>query len=178
MMARMVVVLAVVAGVGGDAEDERGLNAKVVAFARSRIGEKVGNGQCTSLVIGALGAAGARRFPDGPDDEDYVWGEYVEQPEDVRAGDVLQFRDVVFKSRRRVRRGARTVIRSETRFFPHHSAIVDEVREGGRIIVILHQNAGPGSMSEEERMTVKREALDMEDLQEGGWIKAYHPVGR
>lgn len=164
----------------GPSEGARELNADVVKFARSKMGQKVGDGQCTSLVISSLEAAGARRFPahgDGDGELDYVWGEYVERPEDVRPGDVLQFHDAVFRWKTRERRGLRTVIRTETRIFPHHSAVVDDVQDGGRTIIILHQNAGPSSMSEAERQTVRREALDMDHLQEGGWIKAYHPVG-
>lgn len=154
------------------------MNVRIQAFARSKLGQKIGDGQCTSLVITALETAGAKRFPPHGENVDYVWGDYVERPGDVRPGDILQFHDAVFRSKKRIRKGRVTVVRTEMRLFPHHSAVVDEVQDGGRIIVILHQNAGPDSMSVEDRQKVQREALDMDDLQNGGWIKAYHPVER
>ncbi len=136
---------------GTSSTSDPDVNARVQSFARSKLGQKVGDGQCTSLVIGALETAGAKRFPPHGPDVDYVWGEYVERPGDVRPGDLLQFHEAVFRSKKRIRKGRVTVVRTETRLFPHHSAVVDDVQDNGRIIVILHQNAGPDSLSEEER---------------------------
>lgn len=161
----------------GDGPAPADLNARVLEFARDQIGRKVGDGECTSLALEAFREVGARRFPPYGPEADYVWGEYIEEPGDVRPGDVLQFRDAVFKGRRqRVERG-RVVVDFWERHFPHHTAIVDEVRDRGRVIVILHQNTGSGDMSEEERKAVRRDTLRMSEMQ-GGEIWAYRPVAR
>src|SRR4029077_1244340 len=75
------------------------LNEKVLEFARSKKGEMVGDGECTSLAREAFQFAGARRFPPYGFDEDFVWGTQVESLEKALPGDVLQFRDAVFKGR-------------------------------------------------------------------------------
>jgi hypothetical protein len=161
-----------------EAEPLPPLNASVLEFARGHLGEKVGDGQCTAVAIEALKRAGARPYPsDDQGDGDYAWGTPVERPQDVRPGDVLQFRDATFQSRRRVRRGNRVAIHTSTRTFPHHTAVVEEVREGGKVLVILHQNTGPDDAPESERQVVQRDTLRMADLKDdGGWIKAYRPV--
>ncbi len=61
-----------------------------------------------------------------------------------------------------------------TRRFPDHAAIVDEVREGGKVLVVIHQNAGS---NDEERKTVRRDTLRMGELRKGGVVKAFRPVG-
>ena len=52
------------------------LNQKVLEFARERIGEKVADGQCTSLAVEALRYAGAKRYP-FDSSGDFVWGRPV-----------------------------------------------------------------------------------------------------
>lgn len=151
------------------------LNARILSFAHEHLGQKVGDGQCTSLAFAAYRRAGARRFPPFGPEAEYVWGEYVEKADDVRPGDVLQFQDVIFKGRRRQTRRGRVVIVTYERTFPHHTAIVEEVRDGGRRIVILHQNTGPTDASPEDRMIVQRDELRMADLKHGT-IRAYRPV--
>ena len=149
----------------------------MVAFAREHLGAKVGDGQCTSLVSEALQEAGARGLRRGEDVAlDYEWGEPVDKPADVLPGDVLQFRDAGFVSRRRVRVGRSVGIYHETRTFPHHTAIVEEVRKGGKEIVILHQNMGPTDVPEADREVVRRDTLKISELQPGGSIWAYRPV--
>lgn len=151
-------------------------NAAVVAFAREHLGEKVGDGQCTSLAREALRDAGMDGLRRGKDEaDDYEWGEPVDEPADVLPGDVLQFRDAVFVSRRRVRVGRAVGISHETMTFPHHTAIVEEVRRGGKELVILHQNTGPANVPEADRQVVQRDTLKMSDLQPGGEIRAYRP---
>src|SRR5262245_22560105 len=78
------------------------LNAQVLAFARSKMGEKVGNGECSSLATAALREAGARVRP-GPDG--IAWGEPREVIENARPGDILQFADATFVHRERLRNG-------------------------------------------------------------------------
>ncbi len=150
----------------------------ILAFARGQVGERVGDGECTTLVVEAFRAAGARRLPPFGPDADYVWGDLVEDRAEVRPGDVLQFRDARFKGRRRVVRNGRAVVERWSRSFPHHSAIVDEVLDRGRVLVILHQNIGPPGSTEDERKVVRRDTLRLTELQKGGWVKAYRPLAR
>ena len=174
----VVAALATSIALGDEPPELPAKNAAVVAFAVDRLGEKVGNGQCTSLAIEALRAGGARGLRKGGDDEvDYEWGTPVDRPADLLPGDVLQFRDAVFESSRRIGEGRSFTIESRTRTFPHHTAIVEEVRREGRELVILHQNTGPTDAPETERQLVQRDTLKMYDLQPGGSIWAYRPVG-
>jgi hypothetical protein len=76
------------------------VNQKITIFALSKIGKKVGAGECWDLGEEALKQAGAQTSTDlsstgsvGPDDN-YVWGDKI-QMKDVGPGDIIQFRDYV-----------------------------------------------------------------------------------
>src|SRR3954471_6702875 len=85
------------------------VNEKVLDYAKKKLGEQVGNGECWTLANDAVLAAGGKSSPsytDSPAQGDYVWGELVfgvsakggKQTEDagkkaVAPGDVVQFRD-------------------------------------------------------------------------------------
>jgi len=115
-----------------------GINARVIQFAQRQIGHRVGRGECYDLAHQALRASGARSAPDYgeiTDDADYVWGESVELS-DVRAGDVIQFRDYSF----RITRDDGSWSEEER---PHHTAIVASVGENGAIEV-YEQNVPQG----------------------------------
>lgn len=152
------------------------LNRAVVSYAQERLGQKIGSRACTELAMAALGEAGACREPTPGDDGEHVWGTFVEARSEIQPGDVLQFRDAVFRGRRRVVREGVVVMQRTRRRFPNHAAIVEEVRDRGRVLVILHQNAGPEDAPEAERRLVRRDVLRMAELQRGGWVKAYRPV--
>jgi len=118
------------------------LGDQVVSFARNRIGRRVSNGECFSLVDGALGNAGAKSaadFGSVAPDVDYVWGTPVSLS-DVQPGDIIQFRDY------RYDRTIDTATRTDTDFQerPHHTAIVERV-DGQGAITVLEQNAPVGS---------------------------------
>src|SRR5262249_39098476 len=70
---------------------------RLVEFARSRMGQRVGDGQCSTLAREALRAAGARGRR---------WGEQLPSLKDARPGDILQFRDATFVRRRVLPDGA------------------------------------------------------------------------
>src|SRR4051812_21297607 len=72
------------------------LNEKVVEFTRSKVGQKVGDGECTALALEALRHAGARLPGQGQES----WGEEVTSLNAVGPGDILQFEDAVFVGRR------------------------------------------------------------------------------
>jgi hypothetical protein len=148
------------------------LNAKVLAFAKEKVGEKVLDGQCTSLARAAIRAAGARRFPfEGGGD--FVWGEPVPSFRDALPGDVLQFRDAVFEGKRYVTKRRWVSWREE---YHHHTAIVAEVRERGTIVVVLHQNVGPTDAPDSEKKIVQEGTLRTNSLKEGGKVWIYRPM--
>ncbi len=151
------------------------LNESVVSYAQAHLGKKVGDGSCATLAAEALAAAGARRYPQNRGDNDYIWGKPVENFRDALPGDILQFRDAVFQGRKRYTRG-RTITWHYS--FPHHSAVVSKVSEGGKVIAILHQNVGLKDVGDEEKKIVQEWSLRMDSLQKGGWVRIYRPEPR
>jgi hypothetical protein len=144
------------------------LNQKVLEFARERLGQKVGDGECFALAFEALRHAGARRPTPGP-----VWGEPIDDVAEALPGDIVQFRDAEFVIRRTV--GRRTTIRS--RSFPKHTAIVAAVKrtKGAVVLTVLHQNVGIDGEDEAARKTVREWGLDMADLK-SGTVTVYRPL--
>ena len=149
------------------------LNAAVSEFARSHLGEPVGDGICITLAIEALRASGARPFPLSDPRGEYAWGEPVEDLRAVLPGDILQFRDAVFSGSRYVGKNRRIRWR-ET--YPHHTAIVAETEENGRLITIYHQNVAVPGEDPAKVGQVRSAVLRMNSLQPGGQIHAYRPI--
>jgi hypothetical protein len=149
------------------------LNEKVIAFARANLGKKVGNGDCTTLAVAALRDSGARIFSLRRADGDYVWGELVESSKEARPGDILQFRDAVFKGKQRFS-GGRWV--SWYYEYHHHTAIVEQVKMDGKVLIVLHQNVGGKDADEAQKRTVQEGTLRMDSLQKGGWVRIYRPL--
>jgi hypothetical protein len=143
------------------------VNEKVVEFARSKLGQQVGDGQCTALAVEALQHAGARR----PRPRSGAWGDELKSWRDARPGDILQFEGAVFVRRRVQDDGA---LVTQTFSFPHHTAIVARVRKRGPqpVLVILHQNAG---IEGSEDRGVQEWTLDLAEKRRGT-VKAYRPV--
>jgi hypothetical protein len=144
--------------------------AKVVQFCEDHLGQKVGNGECSTLAEEALHAGGFKGISGNkPEKGDYVWGHLVYtldagtsptaegKLEDIEPGDVIQFRDAFFKSKGR------------TLSFGHHTAVVRSVESDRQTLVILQQNfAGK---------TVKEGKLHLPSLKKG-WIRVYQPVAK
>jgi hypothetical protein len=155
------------------------LNDKVLDFARKKLGEQVGDGECWTLANDAVLAAGGKSsssYSDSPATGDYVWGELVlgvsaksgKRTEDagkkaVAPGDIVQFRDTKFNG---PRPGGGTYSMSAE----HHTAVVAGVSPDGRTFQILHQNWNG-------KKTVAEATLATRDLKEG-WIKVYRPQPR
>nr|WP_165230777.1 CHAP domain-containing protein [Aquisphaera insulae] len=139
-------------------------------YARSQLGKKVGDGECTTLAVQALRRSGARR----PDARRGIWGDEVPSLKEVQPGDILQFEDVVFFKRRRRADGA---ILTQTLTFPHHTAIVVKVQgKGSRcVLTILHQNTGVDGEDEETRRLVKEGSLELATMR-SGTLRAYRPA--
>jgi hypothetical protein len=150
------------------------LNQKVLEFARERIGKKVAYGQCLSLAVEALRYAGAKRYPFDPSG-DYVWGRPVASFKEALPGDILQFRNAVFQGKRWITKRRWVSWHHE---YPHHTAIVSEVREGGRVVAIFHQNVGAHADDDATKQVVQEATIRPESLQAGGAVGIFRPVAR
>lgn len=123
------------------------MNKNVVAWARRRLGQKVGRGECWDLADRALRAAGARSSTTTGRNDNYVWGRSV-QTAQVIPGDILQFRNftVTTKTETVVQfadgSGYRDTNVVEARR-PHHTAIVERVG-GGSVFKVYEQHVRPG----------------------------------
>jgi hypothetical protein len=148
------------------------LNQKVLEFASERIGKKVDDGQCISLAVEALRYSGAKRYPFEPSG-DYVWGRPVASFKEALPGDILQFRNAVFEGKRWVTKRRWVSWHYE---YPHHTAIVSEVREGGRVVAILHQNVGAHDADDATKQVVQEASIRPESLQAGGSVAIFRPV--
>jgi len=180
MIRRILLILAmtgILAPSFGAEDPPSDCNAKVLAYAKSKLGEQVGNGQCSELAREALRDAGARpRFPSGPDEE-FAWGELVPSVKEAKPGDLVTFEKVSFRSRRRILGpdgSPRLMIGLQT--FPHHVAVVAAVGPKGKTLTILHQNVlQPDGTSDQ---TVQEAQLVMSQMRKGGTMKFFRPVAR
>lgn len=162
-----------VPGVASKDDPAAGLGEKVVKFCKENKGRMVGDGECGTLAQAALREAGARpvnEFAESPGPGDYAWGELVfvlevkdgkrkREPADAKArpGDVIQFRDAAF------RKGGGIAI------FPHHTAIVAEVKANGDLVVFEQNNLG--------KKEVTQGTLSPGGMA-GGWVRVYRPVAK
>lgn len=125
-----------------------GINEKVLAFAQSKLGQQVGDGECGTLAAFALSAAGAKPA------EGYVWG-YGTHSSHARPGDIIQFTSAKFESPTSwILLGA-----------PNHTAIVESVRRNR--ITLLHQNISGNK-------TVVRQNIILSQKTQGTF-KVYRP---
>jgi hypothetical protein len=173
------------------ADPPAGLGPKVVAYAASRQGQLVGDGECFTLAVEALSYAGARTayaYGDVTPDADYVWGRPVGLGR-LQPGDVLQFRN--FRTVTRVTTLMQTadgaVSRSESVAVEerdHHTAIVEQAQ--GDTVVVLEQNIDPaGRVVQRNRIVLGSHVDDQPDpahasrvvtqVSVQGDVKAYHP---
>lgn len=143
------------------------VNEKVVEFARTRLGTKVGDGECSSLAREALRYAGARRSRSS-------WGAALSSFDEVQPGDILEFHDVVIVQRKLRSDG---VVVKLTVKSPHHFAIVARVEQRENEIqwVVLHQNAGFTRAGETGKKVVQPWTFGPAEKQ-SGVIKAYRPI--
>jgi hypothetical protein len=162
------------------------LNEKVLAFARAKLGQSVGDGSCATLAIAALGAAGARCYPSAEPDGALVWGRTVASFKEALPGDILQFHNAIFQGKKAITKRRWISWHHE---YPRHTAIVSRVSEGGNLIAVLHQNVIMKDKDKDKskgKDKVKENETDAEDVQEGeiridsllkgGWVRIYRPV--
>lgn len=126
------------------------LNRRVLQFALSQLGQKVGNGECWTLAAQALIQAGARPA------NLFNFGQQIPLAQIV-PGDILQFKSVRFD-----------IGKSYYLFgAPDHTAIVLGV-EGSKVS-ILHQNFG--------KKIVSTMTIDFKHMTKGK-VWAWRPIGR
>jgi hypothetical protein len=151
-------------------DEPRPLGEKVVEFARSKVGERVGDGQCTSLATEALRHAGASL----PGRGHPSWGEEQKGLGTTRPGDILIFENVVIVQRRPQADGnvVKLTIKSS-----RHAAIVAGVAGRGREVrlTVLHQNSGFDKTHEDRRKVVQEWDFSSAELKQGT-IKVFRPV--
>ena len=154
------------------------LGAKVLKYAQANVGKKVGDGECATLALKALESAGAKTTVDFGvlgEKGDYEWGTLVEKYEDVRPGDIIQFRDVkiVIKTMTPLSGGGSRTS-TATQSMGQHTAIVS-ANAGKSKFKVLEQNAGTADDDEKIRKTVRESDLALGGKTEGKvWI--YRPV--
>ena len=150
------------------AREEKG-NDRVVEFSEQHLGQKVGNGECTTLASQALDYAGFKGSSGNfPNHGDYVWGRLVfmiegteTQPTEqgkiewIKPGDIVQFRNVLFQSKRGFVKDA------------HHTAVVKSVDGDKQVLTVLHQNFSGKKVTENK--------FDLKNLKKG-WLRVYEPI--
>ncbi len=159
---------------------EETVGSKVVKFCKDKVGQTVGGGECAHLAVEALRAADAKLqsdFTDSPNKGDYVWGdliylhakkagakdEYEGAVKDMKPGDIMQFRDAKFA-------GPAPNGGTYSRESPHHTAVVAEIKEAGKVIVVFEQNIA-------EVRKVMKTTYRLAHLREG-WVRVYRPVAK
>jgi hypothetical protein len=149
------------------------LAKKIVSFCKDNLGKMVGDGECGTLAVHAAKQAGAKPFheyKENPGPQDFVWGELVfvlevkdgkrtRSPTDGKAkpGDVIQYRDTMFRNSRGIY------------VFPHHTAIVADVKSNGDLVVYEQNMQG--------KKEVTQGTLRPSELS-AGWIRVYRPVAK
>jgi len=156
------------------------LNQKVLAYARSQLGRRVGDGECATLAVQALASARARGLVEpAAANSDYTWGKKVamltpthHSTAAIQPGDILQLRDVSTLSVTRTQQPDGSVwTMTRTTSAQHHTAIVASV--SGNTIKVYEQNVGGGTGAK----VVQMGTLNLNDLRQGT-IGVYRPVAR
>jgi hypothetical protein len=110
---------------------------KILEYANSKLGSKVGRGECTDLVSGALAYAGAPAGNFSSSNGHYTWGKRINFPsEAARPGDIVQLVNVKLSFKTANSWGS-----WETG--TQHSAVI--VSAEGKLLHVIDQNAPPGS---------------------------------
>jgi hypothetical protein len=104
------------------------MNAYIIKYVNTVIGQKVGRGECWDLAHDALESVNAHW------NHQYEFGQEVDPVHDtIYPGDIIQFEKVTIKYQK-----DNSII---TESYPHHTAIIYEVKSPG-VYRIAHQNNG------------------------------------
>lgn len=151
------------------------LNAQIVNYCKTYVGQTVGRGECSDLANGALKTAkGAGVTKEHPKPGDYVWGNLVyilEKGNEVYpatgfkpvAGDIIQFRDVEVGKTTVHPDGSSTWYKAT---YGHHTAVIGAVREDGSWL-LYEQNSN-------QRRYVTEGNFVPADIQKG-YLRVYRP---
>lgn len=139
----------------------------VVEYGATKLGHKVGRGECWDLPFYALKQAKAKTPHDLGSDL-YVWGDPIANLADARPGDILQFEGVRLHREWVVGNTKRW---EDFNFSTKHSAIVERV-DKGLFFTIL--NAHVNGTSKVTRLRVN---LSPENVKSGK-IYLYRPIPR
>jgi hypothetical protein len=142
----------------GDTAEPLTLNQKVLEFARAKVGQQVGTGECWDLAEDAVTQSGGessktltgvtgKAFKSA----DYKWGTEVKL-DTAQPGDVLQFKGHAFDEKTTQGNGWK----SESQNRGHHTAIVEKNLGNGRLIV-LEQHVRPAGSKEVSKNVQRRE---------------------
>lgn len=129
------------------------INQKIVTFAQSKLGQKVGAGECWDLGESALKQAGGKTSTDlsatgsvGTDD-DYTWGDPIDI-KDVQSGDIIQLRDYIVTTVTETRLdwadgSFKVTTETKTAKRPHHTAIANGKIDADGNLKTLEQHVQP-----------------------------------
>jgi hypothetical protein len=142
------------------------INQKIVTFVQSKMGQKVGAGECWDLGEAALKYAGAQTSTDlsgtgsvGPDD-DYTWGDPIDI-KDVQSGDIIQFRDYIVTTTTETRvdfpdGSFTTNIETKSAKRPHHTAIANGKIDADGNLKTFEQHVQPAGEVVQNKNLVTR----------------------
>jgi hypothetical protein len=132
------------------------LNAKVLSYAQSVIGQRILRGECTDLIAEALRLAGAKGGSNFSQPGFYVWGQAVSLGS-AKAGDIIQFSpNARFET-----------ANSWSQMGPTgHTAIIESI--SGMVVTLLEQNAPFGG-------PVRRSTLDLSTIKSGSF-QVFRPI--
>lgn len=163
--------------------------SEIVGYAVGKVGQKVGDGECTRLVEKALNKAGKKVTKDFGvvgRKEDYVWGLQITL-NDAHPGDIIQFRNHVMAVT--VRRADGGSVET-THARPHHTAIIasknwreDSKKRQYYQISLLEQNQGgkkyvfKNTVQLENSLTVLDNGDEIEVYVSGEYF-IYRPVNK
>jgi hypothetical protein len=103
------------------------INSQIIQLVGEKIGTKVGRGECWDLANYVLNEAGADW------DGMYKFGRVLKKGECIMPGDIIQFEKLKTEF-------VNNDVKS-SEMFPHHTAIVYQVRSADEIMLV-HQNTG------------------------------------
>jgi hypothetical protein len=166
--------------------------AQIVAFARDRMGNEVGDGECYDLADQALHSVGARSAPDYGEitaEADYVWGQPVPLSQ-AQPGDIVQFHNfnvttTIIATTRQLDGRTYTTQSWEQDQREHHTAIVEQ--NFGTSLSLLEQNVEPLGMRVQRTIVpVVSATLDRVEGDPNAWgttqiavegdVRVYRPV--
>lgn len=133
------------------------LGQQVASYLTSKMGTRIGGGECSHMAIEALRVSGAKfiRWYESPPVAELTRGSQVAGKR-FQVGDIVQFENAAF---------------SNGRFTRHHTQVVAAVDGNGRITKVFEQNVGGN------RTVRRNNAVDLTKLT-GGTVTIYRPTPR